>query len=81
MGKLKFKIPMINSTYQFDFNDLNLKSSDIEAVLGYKEGEDRHLSPVWIEEVLGECTEISKIRAQFTIFNNVQFDDNSNRSR
>jgi hypothetical protein len=64
-------------TYQFEFNDLNLKSSDIEAVLGYKEGEDRELVTGMIEEILKESREISKIRAQFTIFNNVQFDDNS----
>jgi Vitamin B12 dependent methionine synthase, activation domain len=64
-------------TYQFDFNDLNLRSSDIEAVLGYKEGEDRELVTGMIEEILKESGEISKIRAQFAIFNNVQFDDNS----
>ena len=64
-------------TFQFDFNDLNLRSSDIEAVLGYKEGEDRELVTGMIEEILKESGEISKIRAQFAIFNNVQFDDNS----
>ena len=64
-------------TFQFDFNDLNLRSSDIEAVLGYKEGEDRQLVTGMIEEILKESGEISKIRAQFAIFNNVQFDDNS----
>jgi len=68
---------MVNSTYQFDFNDLNLKSSDIEAAMGYKEGEDRELVTGMIEEILKESGEISKIRAQFAIFNNVQFDDNS----
>jgi hypothetical protein len=70
-------MPMINPTYQFEFNDLNLRSSDIEAVLGYREGEDSALVTGLIEEVFEECREISKIRAQFTIFNNVQFDDNS----
>jgi hypothetical protein len=64
-------------TFQFDFNDLNLRSSDIEAVMGYKEGEDRELVTGMIEEILKESGEISKIRAQFAVFNNVQFDDNS----
>jgi Vitamin B12 dependent methionine synthase, activation domain len=64
-------------TFQFDFNDLSLSSSDIESVLGYNEGDNREFVKSLIEEILEESREISKIRAQFTIFNNIHLDDNS----
>ncbi|MGD0753789.1 MAG: vitamin B12 dependent-methionine synthase activation domain-containing protein [Bacteroidales bacterium] len=68
---------MINSTYHFDFKDLKLSSSQIETVLGYKVGEDRELVTSLIEEILAESRDISRIKTQFTIFNDVQFDDDS----
>jgi hypothetical protein len=64
-------------TFQFNFNDLKLSSSDIESVLGFNEGDDREFVKSLIGEILEESREISKIRAQFTIFNNIQLDDNS----
>jgi hypothetical protein len=64
-------------TFQFNFNDLKLSSSDIESVLGYNEGNDREFVKSLIGEVLEESREISKIRAQFTIFNNIHPDENS----
>ena len=66
---------MTGSTYHFDFNDLKLDASQIEAVLGYKEGEDRELVAGLIEEILTESQEISNIKAQFTVFNDIQFDN------
>jgi hypothetical protein len=75
--KLKNKIIMTSSTYQFDFKDLKLTSSRIETVLGYKDGDDRELVTNLIEEMLTECQEISNIKAQFRVFNDVQFDENT----
>ncbi|MBE3085623.1 MAG: hypothetical protein IMZ64_05330 [Bacteroidetes bacterium] len=65
---------MVNKTFQYDFNDLKLSVSQIENVIGYKEGEDRELVTDLIEEILKESQEISNIKAQYTIFNDVQFD-------
>lgn len=65
---------MVNKIFQYDFNDLNLSVSQIENVVGYKEGEDRELVTDLIEEILKESQEISNIKAQYTIFNDVQFD-------
>ena len=64
---------MGTSTYQFDFKDLNLNVSQIETVLGYKEGEDRVIVTGLIEELLKESQEISNIKAQYAVFNDVLF--------
>ncbi len=66
---------MTNSTFHFDFKDLNLNSSQIESVIGYKEGEDRELVTSLIEEILAESREISNIRAEFRVFEDVRFDN------
>ncbi|MGC1391041.1 MAG: vitamin B12 dependent-methionine synthase activation domain-containing protein [Bacteroidales bacterium] len=66
---------MINSTYHFDFKDLKLSSSVIESVLGYKEGDDREFVKSLIEETLAESWKISNIKAQFTVFDDVHFED------
>lgn len=68
---------MNTRTYQFDFKDLKLTSSLIESVLGYKEGEDREIVTSLIEELLAESQEISNIKAQFTVFNDIQFFNNT----
>jgi hypothetical protein len=61
-------------TYNIDFNDLKLNTSMVETVLGYKEGDDRELVTSLIEEVLTESQGISNIKAEFRLFDNVQFD-------
>ena len=66
---------MTESTYQFDFKDLKIRASLIETVLGYKEGEDRGLVTDLIEEILTECHEISNIKAEYRVFNDVGFDN------
>jgi hypothetical protein len=65
---------MNDKTYNIDFRDLKLNSSVIETVLGYKEGDDRELVANLIEEVLNESQGISNIKAEFRVFENVQFD-------
>jgi hypothetical protein len=49
----------------------------IETVLGYKDGDDRELVTGLIEETLKESEAISKIKAQYTVFEDVRFDDNA----
>ena len=66
---------MINKVFQFDFNDLNLSSSQIETVIGYREGEDRGLVTNLIEEILSECHKICNIKAEYRLYNDVQFDN------
>ncbi|MCX6255717.1 MAG: methionine synthase [Bacteroidia bacterium] len=66
---------MINKTFQFDFKDLKLRVSQIENVIGYKEGENRELVTGNIEEILKESQEISNIKAQYNIFHGVKFDN------
>jgi hypothetical protein len=46
----------------------------IESVLGYKEGDDREYVKSLIEETLVESQEISNIKAQFIVFNEVHFE-------
>lgn len=66
---------MVNKTFKFDFKDLKLSVSQIENVIGYKEGEDREIVTDLIEEILKESQEISNIKAQYIIFPGVQFDN------
>ncbi len=68
---------MINKVFQFDFNDLNLSSSRIETVLGYREGEDREFVTSLIEEILTESSEICNIKAEFRVFGDVRFDNDT----
>ena len=49
---------MTNATFHFDFSDLKLSVSQIEDVMGYKEGEDREIVTELIEEILKESREI-----------------------
>jgi Vitamin B12 dependent methionine synthase, activation domain len=75
MEQLNNKIPMTGLTYQFDFNDLKISSSMIESVLGYKEGEDRGLVTDLIEKVLEESHEIGNIKAEYRVYDDVRFDN------
>ncbi len=68
---------MISSTFHYDFKDLKLNSSQIEAVLGYKEGEDREIVTSLIEEILAECHEICNIKAEFRVFGEIRFDNDT----
>jgi hypothetical protein len=65
---------MRNSTFNFEFNDLNLSVSQIENILGYNESDDREFVTRLIDELLEESKEIANIRAQYCIFNNIKFD-------
>lgn len=64
---------MNTKTFHINFKDLKLNASDIEAVMGYKEGDDRTLVTSLIDEILTESHNISNIKAQYSIFDDIQF--------
>jgi hypothetical protein len=66
---------MENKTFQFAFGELKLKVSQIENIMGYKDGEDRELVTSLIEEVLEESRQVCTIKAQYTIFPGVKFEN------
>jgi hypothetical protein len=66
---------MKNRTFQFDFRDLNLSVADVEIVLGYNDEDEREYVTTLIEEILIESEEISNIRAQYVILNDIRLDD------
>lgn len=68
---------MTNSTFEFSFNDLKISTSRIETVLGYKEGEDRELVTDLIHEILEEAKKVCRIKAQYTVFQDVCFENES----
>lgn len=66
---------MGTSTFQLNFNDLNLSVTQIENVIGYNEGDDRKFVNDLIEELLMEAGEICSIKAQYSIFENIKFEN------
>ncbi len=50
-----------------------LTVSQVESAIGFKEGEDSEIVTGLIDEILRECVEISRIKAEYTIFNDVRF--------
>jgi hypothetical protein len=70
---------MKNKTFQFDFKDLNLTVSQIESVIGFNEDENREFVKDLIDELLKESQEISKIKAEYSIFSDLKF-NNDNKS-
>jgi len=64
---------MIYRTFQYGFKDLKLSVSQVERVMGYKQGESHeHFSEV-ISEVLKEMETVSGIKAEYRIFENIKF--------
>jgi hypothetical protein len=66
---------MITKTFNIDFKQLQLKSSQIETILGYKEGDDRSFVINLIDEILEESEKICIIKAQYYVFDDVELDD------
>jgi hypothetical protein len=66
---------MISRTYNFDFADLKLASAQIETILGYKDGEDRIIVTGLIEEILKESQEITNIKAEYRLFDDIRFEN------
>lgn len=66
---------MTGSTFQFDFKDLKLSVSQIESVMGYKQGESQETISELVSGVLKEAEEICTMKAEYRFFNNISFDD------
>jgi len=64
---------MKNATFNFDFKDLNLNVSQIEEILGYKEGDDRELVTGLINEILKESEGYCDVKAEYVICSDVVF--------
>jgi len=64
---------MKHSTFLFEFNDLDVDLTQIEDILGYGEGEDREIVDSLIKEILKEPELFRNIRAEYRIFDNIDF--------
>jgi hypothetical protein len=61
------------STFQINYGDLDVDLSQIENVLGYGEGDDRVIVNSVIEEILKEPQLFRNIRAEYRIFDDIEF--------
>ena len=66
---------MTYSTFQYKYEDLDIDLTQIEKVLGYGEGEDRVIVNAEIEGILNEPELFRNIRAEYKIYDNIQFVD------
>ena len=64
---------MTGSTFKFEFKDLKLKVSQIESVMGYKEGESQETISELVSELLKEAEEICTMKAEYRIFDDIAF--------
>jgi hypothetical protein len=64
---------MIRNTFKFDFSELKLNVTQIEQVLGYKEGESHETIAEMISDLLKEAEKICLIKAEYSVFQNVKF--------
>ena len=64
---------MSKSTFQFEFNNLNLSINQVENDMGYREGEDRELVTDLILDIFKEAEDICNIKAEYKIYNDVRF--------
>ena len=66
---------MNRSTFQFDFKDLKLTVSQIESVMGYKQGESHEMISELVSEILKEAETICSMKAEYRIYNDILFGD------
>jgi len=64
---------MTDSTFLFDFKDLRINASQIESILGYKEGEDLEIVNEIIKEIINESHEFCSIKAEYKIYEGINF--------
>jgi hypothetical protein len=64
---------MTYSTFQYKYEDLDIDLTKIEKVLGYGEGEDRMIVNEIIDGILKEPALFSNIRAEYRIYENIEF--------
>ena len=68
---------MIRRTFNIDFSDLDLGPSQIEKVLGKTGDDSREMVMEIIDEVLENSKKICDIRAEYIIYNNTEFDNDT----
>ena len=66
---------MESTHFQFALSELNLNVSQIESVMGYKQGESQETISDLISEVLKETGAICNIKAEYRILSDIQFND------
>jgi hypothetical protein len=66
---------MKKAVFQFDFSDLKLNVSQIESVIGYKEGEKQEIISDLISDVLIESESVCRVKAEYVIYEDVKFHD------
>jgi len=66
---------MIKSTFQFDFSDLKLNITQIEKVMGYKDGESHETISQLVGKVLKEAETDFSIRAEYSVFPVIRFNE------
>ena len=64
---------MSHSTFEFNFNDLDIDLRQIEKVLGYGEGDDREIVDALTREILSEPGLFRDIRAEYKIYDDLEF--------
>jgi hypothetical protein len=64
---------MTYQTFQFKYKDLEIDLTQIEKVLGYGEGYDREIVNAVIEEIMNEPELFGNIRAEYKIYENIEF--------
>lgn len=66
---------MKSAKFQFALPELNLNISQIESVMGYKQGESQETISDLISEVLKETEAICNIKAEYRILSDIHFND------
>jgi hypothetical protein len=66
---------MLKTTFQFDFSDLKLNITQIEKVMGYKDGESHETISQLVGKVLKEAETDFSIRAEYSVFPVIRFNE------
>jgi Vitamin B12 dependent methionine synthase, activation domain len=72
---------MQTSTFKFSFLDLKLSVSQIEQVMGYKEGESHETISELIRKLLKETESVCNIKAEYRVLPVEKFDDSGKQIR
>jgi hypothetical protein len=72
---------MQNSTFQFNFSDLKLNVSQIEQVMGYKDGESQETISELVRKLLKETESVCRIKSEYKVFPVEKFDDSEKSIR
>jgi len=65
---------MIHKTYQFEFRQLGLTTTQVQNDMGYREEAPDSSVLYVISDVLKDCESLNNIRAEYRIFHNISFD-------